>query len=58
MVFGQIVIGPAGSGKTTYCNGMSQFLNLIGRLASQSFKLHLRTGAWISVKNFSIVGIG
>lgn len=33
MVFGQIVIGPAGSGKTTYCNGMSQFLNLIGRLA-------------------------
>ncbi|KAL6503665.1 GPN-loop GTPase qqt1 [Orobanche gracilis] len=31
MVFGQVVIGPPGSGKTTYCNGMSQFLNLIGR---------------------------
>ncbi|KAJ3675230.1 hypothetical protein LUZ60_004272 [Juncus effusus] len=31
MVFGQVVIGPAGSGKTTYCNGMSQFLQLIGR---------------------------
>lgn len=31
MVFGQIVIGPAGSGKTTYCNGMAQFLHLIGR---------------------------
>ncbi|XVF39797.1 hypothetical protein PTKIN_Ptkin01aG0061300 [Pterospermum kingtungense] len=32
MVFGQVVIGPPGSGKTTYCNGMSQFLALIGRL--------------------------
>ncbi|KAL6212366.1 hypothetical protein ACLB2K_017586 [Fragaria x ananassa] len=31
MVFGQVVIGPPGSGKTTYCNGMSQFLELIGR---------------------------
>ncbi|KAF3446545.1 hypothetical protein FNV43_RR11725 [Rhamnella rubrinervis] len=31
MVFGQVVIGPPGSGKTTYCNGMSQYLNLIGR---------------------------
>ncbi|KAH9750778.1 hypothetical protein KPL71_014007 [Citrus sinensis] len=31
MVFGQVVIGPPGSGKTTYCNGMSQFLSLVGR---------------------------
>ncbi|GAY67712.1 hypothetical protein CUMW_258780, partial [Citrus unshiu] len=31
MVFGQVVIGPPGSGKTTYCNGMSRFLSLIGR---------------------------
>ncbi|PWA86267.1 GPN-loop GTPase 2 [Artemisia annua] len=31
MVFGQVVIGPPGSGKTTYCNGMQQFLQLIGR---------------------------
>ncbi|KAL0332303.1 UNVERIFIED_CONTAM: GPN-loop GTPase QQT1 [Sesamum calycinum] len=34
MVFGQVVIGPPGSGKTTYCNGMSQFLQLIGRKAA------------------------
>ncbi|CAL0306053.1 unnamed protein product [Lupinus luteus] len=31
MVFGQVVIGAPGSGKTTYCNSMSQFLNLVGR---------------------------
>lgn len=31
MPFGQVVIGPPGSGKTTYCNGMCQFLNGIQR---------------------------
>ncbi|KAL9652533.1 hypothetical protein ABK040_000103 [Willaertia magna] len=31
MPFGQFVIGPPGSGKSTYCNGMQQFLNGIGR---------------------------
>ena len=31
MVFGQVVIGPPGSGKTTYCNGMAQFLRALGR---------------------------
>ena len=31
MVFGQLVVGPPGSGKTTYCNGMQQFLRLAGR---------------------------
>lgn len=30
-MFGQIVIGPPGSGKTTYCNGMQQFMTAIGR---------------------------
>ncbi|KAJ2454838.1 hypothetical protein EV183_001257 [Coemansia sp. RSA 2336] len=33
MPFGQVVIGPPGSGKTTYCHGMSQFLNALGRKA-------------------------
>lgn len=31
MPFAQIVIGPPGSGKSTYCNGCSQFFNAIGR---------------------------
>ncbi|OQR99074.1 GPN-loop GTPase 2 [Achlya hypogyna] len=31
MPFGQVVLGPPGSGKTTYCNGMQQFLEAAGR---------------------------
>lgn len=31
MSFGQIVIGPPGSGKSTYCYGCYQFFNAIGR---------------------------
>jgi len=31
MGFGQVVIGPPGSGKTTYCHGMYQFLQAIER---------------------------
>ncbi len=31
MLFGQLVVGPPGSGKTTFCNGMQQFLQLLGR---------------------------
>ncbi|KAF3985023.1 hypothetical protein FT663_03168 [Candidozyma haemuli var. vulneris] len=30
-MFGQIVVGPPGSGKSTYCNGMLQFLSAVGR---------------------------
>ena len=30
-MFGQLVIGPPGSGKTTYCNGMQQYLLSLGR---------------------------
>ena len=34
MPFAQIVIGPPGSGKSTYCDGMHQFLSAIGRKSS------------------------
>ena len=30
-IYGQVVVGPPGSGKTTYCNGMQQYLRLLGR---------------------------
>jgi GPN-loop GTPase len=29
--YGQAVVGPPGSGKTTYCDGMQQYLRLLGR---------------------------
>lgn len=31
VLYGQIVIGAPGSGKTTYCDGMQQYLTLLGR---------------------------
>ncbi|XP_076176375.1 GPN-loop GTPase 2 isoform X2 [Ptiloglossa arizonensis] len=31
LIFGQLVIGPPGSGKTTYCHVMSKFLEKLGR---------------------------
>lgn len=34
VLFGQLVVGPPGSGKSTYCNGMQQFLSAIGRKTS------------------------
>ena len=33
-VFGQLVIGPPGSGKTTFCHGMKKFLEAMGRKVS------------------------
>ena len=30
-VFGQLVIGPPGSGKTTYCHAIKEFLTGVGR---------------------------
>jgi GPN-loop GTPase len=32
--FVQLVIGPPGAGKTTFCNGMHQFLGALGRKSS------------------------
>ena len=34
MPFAQLIIGPPGSGKSTYCAGMHQFLSAIGRKCS------------------------
>ena len=34
MPFAQLVVGPPGSGKSTYCNGMHQFMSAIGRKCS------------------------
>ena len=34
MPFAQLVVGPPGAGKSTYCNGMHQFMSAIGRKAS------------------------
>ena len=34
MPFGQVIIGPPGSGKSTYCAGMSQFLSALNRPCS------------------------
>ncbi|EEH05580.1 ATP-binding domain-containing protein [Histoplasma capsulatum G186AR] len=34
MPFAQLVIGPPGSGKSTYCDGMYQFMSTIGRKCS------------------------
>lgn len=32
--FAQLVVGPPGAGKTTFCHGMQQFLTALGRKVS------------------------
>jgi GTPase SAR1 family protein len=32
-IYGQVVVGPPGCGKTTYCQGMQEYLRLLGRNA-------------------------
>ena len=34
MPFAQLVLGPPGSGKSTFCDGMHQFLGAVGRKSS------------------------
>lgn len=34
MPFAQLIIGPPGAGKSTYCDGMHQFMSAIGRRCS------------------------
>ncbi|KAK5082485.1 hypothetical protein LTR70_008371 [Exophiala xenobiotica] len=34
MPFAQLIVGPPGAGKSTYCNGMQQFMGAVGRKAS------------------------
>ena len=34
MPFGQLIVGAPGSGKSTYCDGMHQFMSAIGRKCS------------------------
>jgi predicted PilT family ATPase len=33
MPFGQLVVGPPGAGKSTFCNGMHHYLTLSGACA-------------------------
>jgi GTPase SAR1 family protein len=34
MPFAQLVVGPPGAGKSTYCDGMHQFMSAVGRKCS------------------------
>lgn len=35
--YAQLVLGPPGSGKTTYCKGMAEYLRGLGRYVSGSW---------------------
>lgn len=41
MPWGQVVVGPPGSGKTTFCKGMQQFLVSIDRCVVAALQLLL-----------------
>ncbi len=40
MLFGQVVIGPPGAGKTTYCLGMEMYLQSVGRECGNIILFH------------------
>ncbi len=60
MVFGQLVLGPPGSGKTTYCNGMQQFLKAIGRycvVLSNASSFLLETWTCFSSRDVAVINM-
>eukprot|EP00124_Ichthyophonus_hoferi_P006014 Ihof_evm2s1120 gene=Ihof_evmTU2s1120 len=51
MVFGQMVIGPPGSGKTTYCTGMKEFLTQLGRWVRPTYEPTINLSELINLED-------